>query len=223
MKASEHATENNRRYEAARSRVVQSRIVREKGTNRSDFMEKKALKYEWLSIGSSFEPNELSAAFLLPQLEDAEECRQRRLRVCRAYQSLLKPLAQAKKLTMARYLDSLTDELKPNGHIFWVMFNARSEREEAERWMEKNHGVQCLSHYVPLHLSPGGQRYARCVGDMHTTIKVNENLLRLPVWAGMTWAHVHHVVHGLFKFFDLEEEAAPPPSHKDVLRLFYPL
>ena len=59
--------------------------VREKGTNRSDFMNKKVSKCEWLSIGTSFQPNEFPAAFLLPQLKEACECRKRGLRVSLAY------------------------------------------------------------------------------------------------------------------------------------------
>ena len=43
-------------------------IVREKGTNRSDFINNKVAKYEWVGLGSSYEPSELSAAFLLAQL-----------------------------------------------------------------------------------------------------------------------------------------------------------
>jgi dTDP-4-amino-4,6-dideoxygalactose transaminase len=200
--------------------LVQSRIVREKGTNRSDFMDNKVAKYEWLSIGSSFEPCELSAAFLLPQLEDAPESRKRRLRVCSAYQSLLMPLEKAGKLTLARVAEAedAADSAASsgNGHIFWIMFKSSSEREAAEAWMHK-HGVQCCRHYVPLHLSQGGQRYARSAGDMSTTIKVGDVLLRLPLWAGMTWAHVHRVVDGLFGFFDLK-----PPSCKEALKYFTP-
>jgi dTDP-4-amino-4,6-dideoxygalactose transaminase len=201
--------------------LLQSRIVREKGTNRSDFMDKKVAKYEWLSIGSSFEPNELSAAFLLPQLEEASECSTRRLRVCFAYQSLLAPLEKAGKLTLARVADAAPDEESKcstgNGHIFWIMFNSSSEREAAEAWMQK-HGVQCCRHYVPLHLSEGGRRYARSVGDMRTTIRVGEDLLRLPVWYGMTWVHVHCVVQGLYNFFAVEA-----PSQKEVMGLFAPV
>jgi len=207
--------------------LVQSRIVREKGTNRSDFMDKKVCKYEWLSIGSSFEPSELSAAFLLPQLEEAHECRRRRLCVCFAYQSLLEPLEKAGKLTLARVAAANDDgdeeeeeeegsKSSGNGHIFWIMFCSSSEREAAEAWMQK-HGVQCCRHYVPLHLSEGGRRYARSVGDMRTTIRVGEDLLRLPVWYGMTWAHVHRVVEGLYNFFAMEA-----PSHKKVMGLFAP-
>jgi dTDP-4-amino-4,6-dideoxygalactose transaminase len=201
--------------------LVQSRIVREKGTNRSDFMDNKVSKYEWLSIGSSFEPSELSAAFLLSQLDEARECKGRRLRVCFAYQHLLSALEKARKLTLARVADAAPDEeLKGstgNGHIFWIMFNSSSEREAAEASMQK-HGVQCCRHYVPLHLSEGGRRYARSVGDMRTTIRVGEDLLRLPLWYGMTWAHVHRVVQGLYTFFAMEA-----PSHKEVMGLFAPV
>lgn len=88
---------------------------------------------------------ELSAAFLLPQLKEARECRKRRLCVCFAYQNLLAPLEKAGELTLARVADVASDEKSKgstgNGHIFWIMFNSSSEREAAEAWMQK-HGVQ---------------------------------------------------------------------------------
>ena len=141
--------------------------------------------------------------------------------MCFAYQSLLAPLERAGKLTLARVAGDVSEEggasaSSGNGHIFWIMFKSPSEREAAEAWMHK-HGVQCCRHYVPLHLSHGGQRYARSVGDMRTTIKVGEDLLRLPLWYGMTWAHVHRVVVGLFSLYDLN-----PPSYKETLQLFSP-
>ena len=154
----------------------------------------------------------------MPQLEDAPESRKRRLRVCYAYQALLDPLGKAGKLTLAIVADAVDDPSKSsgNGHIFWIMFNSPSEREAAEAWMQE-YDVQYCRHYVPLHLSEGGKRYARSVGDMRMTIKIGENLLRLPVWAGMTWAHVHQVVKGLYPFFAMEAR-----SHKEVMRFFHP-
>jgi dTDP-4-amino-4,6-dideoxygalactose transaminase len=84
--------------------------------------------------------------------------------------------------------------------------------------VNEKHGVQFLRHYVPLHLSKGGRRHARFVGDIRTTGRVVEDLLRLPGWYGITWAHVHRIVQGLFNFFAVEA-----PTHKKAMGLFVPV
>ena len=131
-----------------------------------------------LSIGSSFEPDELSVSFLLPQLEEAFECRDRRLRVCLSYQSLLAPLEKAEKLTLARVADATADDKggeknrSGDGHSFWIIFRSSSEREV------QRHGCKRTECYAPVHLSEGGRRHARSVGDIRTTGRVVEDLLR---------------------------------------------
>ena len=49
--------------------VERAEIIREKGTNRSQFFRGQVDKYTWVDIGSSFLPGELVAAFLYAQLE----------------------------------------------------------------------------------------------------------------------------------------------------------
>ena len=46
-------------------------IIREKGTNRTEFMRGEVSKYSWVDIGSSFLPGEITAAFLWAQLQEA--------------------------------------------------------------------------------------------------------------------------------------------------------
>jgi dTDP-4-amino-4,6-dideoxygalactose transaminase len=57
------------------------------------------------------------------------------------------------------------------------------------------HGVEAYSHYVPLHLSEGGRKWARPHGDMQHTVEAGSQLLRLPMWPYMTCVHVHQVRH----------------------------
>ncbi len=47
-------------------------IIWEKGTNRSAFFRGEVDKYNWVDIGSSFLPSEITAAFLYAQLENIE-------------------------------------------------------------------------------------------------------------------------------------------------------
>src|SRR2546430_5122204 len=47
-------------------------IIRGKGTDRGRFFRGEVDKYTWQDVGSSFLPNEITAAFLWAQLEEAE-------------------------------------------------------------------------------------------------------------------------------------------------------
>ena len=58
--------------------VHTAEIIREKGTNRSQYFRGEIDKYSWVDKGSSYLPSELNMAYLLPQLEIAEEINNRR-------------------------------------------------------------------------------------------------------------------------------------------------
>ena len=49
--------------------VERAEIIREKGTNRSQFFRGEVDRYTWVDVGSSFLPSEITAAFLFAQLE----------------------------------------------------------------------------------------------------------------------------------------------------------
>lgn len=124
-----------------------SAVIREKGTNRTDFMLSKVSKYEWLSLGSSYVPSELSSAFLFVQLMDAEEVTRRRQDVCLAYRALLAPLVEKgsfnfKELSVSG--ETETEKTRGNGHIFLIILPSVKERIAIQD-MLKEHGVQCLT------------------------------------------------------------------------------
>ena len=48
--------------------IDRAEIIREKGTNRSQFFRGQVDKYTWIDIGSSYLPGEITAAFLWAQL-----------------------------------------------------------------------------------------------------------------------------------------------------------
>jgi len=51
------------------SLIERAEIIREKGTNRSQFFRGQVDKYTWVDIGSSFLPSDIIAAFLYAQME----------------------------------------------------------------------------------------------------------------------------------------------------------
>src|SRR6185369_4581405 len=59
--------------------LERAEIIREKGTNRSQFFRGQVDKYTWVDLGSSYLPGEIIAAFLWAQMEQAEAITRRRL------------------------------------------------------------------------------------------------------------------------------------------------
>ena len=69
-------------------------IIREKGTDRSQFFRGEVDKYSWQDIGSSYLPSELVAAFLWAQLQAADAITSARLEIWRRYHDLLGPMEE---------------------------------------------------------------------------------------------------------------------------------
>jgi dTDP-4-amino-4,6-dideoxygalactose transaminase len=59
--------------------IDRAEVIREKGTNRSQFFRGQVDKYTWRDIGSSYLMSDLQAAYLWGQLEAADHINQRRL------------------------------------------------------------------------------------------------------------------------------------------------
>ncbi|MDR0466256.1 MAG: dTDP-4-amino-4,6-dideoxygalactose transaminase [Deltaproteobacteria bacterium] len=176
--------------------IERALVLREKGTNRTAFLQGQVDKYTWTDIGSSYLPSELNAAFLLAQLEDAEHITKDRLRVCEIYHRLLQPLQRAGKI---KFLDRGA-HLGANGHIFWILTNSLQERMALSAFL-KERRILAFFHYVPLHSSPAGIRLGRTCGGMEHTNRASECLLRLPLHVGMPEEDIQAVADAVARFF----------------------
>jgi len=156
-------------------------IIREKGTDRSQFFRGEVDKYTWQAVGSSFLPGELIAAFLWAQFEEAQQITKNRIASWQYYDEILEPLE--KKGVLRRPI--VPDECIHNGHMYYVLLSYEFERQRIlDRLM--NGGVNALFHYIPLHSSPAGKQFGRVFGKMSTTDSISKRLVRLPLWIGLT-------------------------------------
>lgn len=171
-------------------------IVREKGTDRSRFLRGQVDKYTWVSAGSSYLPSELSAAYLWPQLEDAEKINDQRLASWHAYYDGLKDLEEAEKLK----LPVIPGDCVHNAHMFYIRVKDLEERTRMIGHL-KEKGVQAVFHYVPLHSAEAGRKYGRFAGEDRYTTKISESLLRLPMYYGLTEEEVDRVVDAVRSFY----------------------
>lgn len=169
--------------------IERAEIVREKGTNRSRFHRGQVDKYTWVDLGSSYLPSELTAAFLLAQLEQSVEITAARRRVWDWYHEALEPLERDGLLTRPTTGGG-------NAHIYFVILPSLVRRTELMDALMKK-GVTAIFHYVPLHSSPGGRRYGRTSGSLTVTEDLSDRLLRLPLWADMTREHVNWVMDAM--------------------------
>lgn len=176
--------------------VHRAEVIREKGTNRSQFFRGMVDKYTWVDLGSSYLPSEIQAAYLWGQLEQAELITANRLATWNAYRNAFGELMSAGKLE----LPSVPDNCAHNGHMFYLKCSDLSERTALIEHMKANN-ILAVFHYVPLHSAPAGLRFGRFHGEDRYTTKESERLLRLPLWYGMPDETRQRVVNSLKEFF----------------------
>ncbi len=175
--------------------ALRAEIIREKGTNRSQFFRGQIDKYTWCDIGSSYLPGELIAAFLWAQMEAAEEITQKRLDIWNKYHEAFENL-EKEKLVRRPVMPS---EMTHNAHMYYLLLNDLSTRGQFIAYLKEN-GIASVFHYVPLHSAPAGMKHGRFDGQLHITDKVSEILVRLPLWIGLD-EHQSRVIETINKFF----------------------
>ncbi|HEY8607340.1 MAG TPA: dTDP-4-amino-4,6-dideoxygalactose transaminase [Noviherbaspirillum sp.] len=167
-------------------------IIREKGTDRSRFFRGEVDKYTWQEAGSSFLPGELIAAFLWAQLEDAEAITRDRLQAWDRYHAALAPLEQRGLLRRP----VVPADCRHNAHMYYVLLSPHIDRQAVLSELKQN-DIYSVFHYVPLHSSPAGRRFARTHGAMEVTDTQSERLIRLPLWVGLAEEQQSFVVDTL--------------------------
>lgn len=176
--------------------IERAEIIREKGTNRLRFLQGQVDKYTWVDIGSSYLPGELNAAFLYANLQMAEEVKKKRLCLWNRYYENLEKL----KLKGTVELPYIPSNCEHNAHMFYIKLKDIEERQNVIHFL-KDHGIQTVFHYIPLHSSLAGKMFGRFIGeDKYTTIE-SERLLRLPLYYDLTLEEVDYITKHIEKFF----------------------
>lgn len=176
--------------------VQRAEIIREKGTNRSQFFRGMVDKYTWVDAGSSYLPSELQAAYLWGQLELAEKITKNRLSAWRIYNEGFSELAEQGHLT----LPTIPPDCAHNGHMYYIKCKDISERTDLIRYL-KEHDILAVFHYVPLHSAPAGKVFSRFHGEDRYTTRESERLIRLPLWFDIASYQVQAVVKVIKEFY----------------------
>ena len=152
-------------------------IIREKGTNRSQFFRGQVDKYTWVDVGSSYLPSEILAAFLAAQIEEADTINARRLALWNRYHEAFAPLEAAGRLRRPIVPAHCTH----NAHMYYLLLDNLDARTQFNASLKAN-DIHPVFHYVPLHSAPAGRKYGRASGDLAITDRTGERLVRLPLW-----------------------------------------
>jgi len=169
-----------------------ARVIWDKGTNRHNFLEGKIDKYEWVDKGSSFVLSEVCAAFLLAQLEAADEITKKRISLWKRYHELLGPLEARGFLRRP----VVPEECNHNAHMYFILLPSGRVCTHVRQRLH-DAGIQANSHYAPLHTSPAGLRFGRVGRACSVAEDVADRILRLPLWPMLSEKDVCFVVKTL--------------------------
>jgi len=176
--------------------IERAEIIREKGTNRSQFFRGQVDKYTWVDIGSSYLPSDLLAAFLYAQLEHMEKITVKRRKIYELYLQVLTPLAEQGLIE----LPVTPPHCQSNYHMFYIILESESVRAALIDYL-KERGILAVFHYVPLHTSPVGQGMGYRPGMLPITESVSDRLLRLPFYFELQEGEILEVVEAVGNYF----------------------
>jgi dTDP-4-amino-4,6-dideoxygalactose transaminase len=180
--------------------IDRAEIIWEKGTNRASFFRGEVDKYNWVDVGSSFLPSEITAAFLYAQLQHINSIQATRMALWNRYYELLLPLQKEKKIL----LPNVPEYAIHNAHIFYIVCANEKQRSALISYLNKNK-VQAMFHYPGLHTS---QYFIAKFGQersLPNATRFSHGLLRLPLFPQLSFNEVEFVCEHIFKFFELNE------------------
>lgn len=181
---------NNEKY------IERAEILREKGTNRSQFFRGQVAKYNWVDFGDSYLQSDLNAAYLWAQLEVADEINNNRLKSWNSYYDAFKTLAESGIIE----LPYIPDGCVHNAHMFYIKCRSLEERTRFIEEMRKK-GIGCVFHYVPLHSSPAGIKFGRFNGEDEFTTSESDRLVRLPLYYKLDDNDLNFIIKSVKEFF----------------------
>ncbi len=161
--------------------LEKAHLLQEKGTNRTDFLQGKADKYQWMSLGSSYVLSDLLAAVLAVQLQQLNSITDLRRQIWFKYHEVLSEFHKLGHIL----IPSLPADVTINGHIFPVVFKSKKNRNSFIESMQKA-GIGVSTHYIPLHSTIMGKKFSSPEStNMKNTDLLAEGLVRLPIYPEM--------------------------------------
>lgn len=181
---------NNERYKK------RAEIIREKGTNRSQFFRGEIDKYGWVDIGSSFLASEIIAAFLMAQLDELDEIQKKRKQLWERYHNNLNGLLHIRE----NILPFIPEYATNNAHMYYLRCESLQERTKLMEFLSANN-IKSTFHYLSLHKSP----YFAQKHDGRELKKSDiwaDCLVRLPMYFDLTNDNVDFICQNILSFYN---------------------
>lgn len=175
--------------------IERAEIIREKGTNRSQFFRGQVDKYTWRDIGSSYLLSDLLAAYLYAQLEEREWITNRRRQVWETYQTELTGWATENGVQ----LPIIPPDCQQPYHLYYMLMPSLEARQAFIAYM-RSKGIATAFHYVSLHLSDMGRRFGGSEGLCPVTESVSDRLVRLPFYNDLSQTEQTQVIEAARSF-----------------------
>ncbi len=175
--------------------IKRAEIIREKGTNRSAFFRGEIDKYEWVDIGSSYLPSEITAAFLFAQLQNIKKIQLKRKEIWNTYNEKLSVL-KAIGIKQAFISEYATN----NAHIYYIICRNLNERLQLIQYL-KDRNILAIFHYLSLHKSPfynnnyNGEELINA--DLYS-----DTLLRLPLYYELNENDIIRITDAIIAFYN---------------------
>ena len=175
---------NDERY------IERAEIIREKGTNRAKFFKGEIDKYTWVDVGSSYILSDVLAAILWSQLQESKKIQTRRQVIWKRYLIELSSWADNNSVKLPPYN---TNDTKHPYHMFYLRLNNENSRDFFIQEMKKK-GISSVFHYLPLHLSPMGEKCGGYLGQCQNTELVSKQIARLPLFVDLDDENVDEII-----------------------------
>jgi dTDP-4-amino-4,6-dideoxygalactose transaminase len=175
--------------------IQRAEIIREKGTNRSQFFRGEVDKYSWRDIGSSYLPSDMLAGFLYAQLEEREHIMEHRSKIWHRYYAGLKDWAPQKGI----HWPYVPEYCEHSSHMFYLLMPSLKLRQAFIDYM-KSFGIHCVFHYLPLHLSTMGMQYGGKEGQCPVCEDISDKLVRLPFFNKLLKENQEYIIEKIVAF-----------------------
>jgi dTDP-4-amino-4,6-dideoxygalactose transaminase len=174
--------------------VARAQVIRDRGTDRAEFLRRRVDEYTWMDLGSAYAPSDIIAAFLLAQIEDVDAITSERLGLWTRYHDAFEELER--KHYVRRPI--VPAEAGHNGHIYHLLIADPSRRSTELAGLNRA-GINATFHYVPLHSAPAGLKFGRTAGSLATTEDVARGLIRLPLHLSLSERDQDDVIEGIVR------------------------
>lgn len=170
--------------------------IRQKGTNRREFLSGNASKYYWVDSGSSYCPSDILMAYLYSQIKDYKLIQDKREKIMSMYFDFFKSINSDKLLSFSGFdgIDGC------NGHLFYLLFREVGESKRFEDFMIKK-DIQVRRHFYPLAHSPMGSKYLTNGDSFECEKTLFDRLIRLPIYPDLSDEMLEDIINCLYIFF----------------------